>query len=351
MNISHLDLFDTNNNAIKLKGPITESTSIFGYGLSMVQESNNEIRNMLSGIYESTIDDMNVYHENFKNAFNAKFEFSTMVDKIFSMFKMILGKIYSKAKELFSKIVTKDKIITKYEDTIRRYRKPLNIQMDHYNYTYSGADISLTNLKTTFSDEYLELQGDIKNIFNSNNTDIEIDKALDKLRDNIQKDINIGGYYDKKRASVFCHSSGSISEDNYDIELSKTFRNGATMPSGLPITIQEIHHAISEYYDLDTILKKLASDKDDMIEACEKAKKDILKVSIGNIKLHYSISKDIEFDINKILKLKCGQLTECCNIYSIAYSSKVDAVKESLIQDKKIIFETISDIERSGGEL
>ena len=59
------------------------------------------------------------------------------------------------------------------------------------------------------------------------------------------------------------------------------------------------------------------------------------------MKGYVPIDYDIEYALNKILKLKTSQLSETCNIITLAYSQKLTAIQEALKQDKKVLTEAV----------
>lgn len=346
--LSYRDLLVTESSTpINMIDSVSVHESIFEYGLECMRESNNQIRGMLAEIMEES---GYMVSESFKDEFNKRFNFKNIVESILKLFIGMIGKLYQKAKSIMLQIIYDDKTIVKYKSAIESYDKSLHVDFDHYIYTNLGKDIPSSNLNLTFSAEYEELQDKLENIGKSNNK-AKIIMQLGDLFNSIQEEIN-HGYYDKLRRSVLGDEmeTAPIFADQYDIELRRIFRAGAEAPNRNDFSANEIHETLKRYLKGKDLVKGIEKHKKEIESAAEKTKKNINKISVKDIMSEYQpIDYDIEYNLNRVLKLKCGQLSECCNIYTLAFSAKLSAMKESLVQDKKVLFKVIADIVANGG--
>lgn len=328
---------------------VNMTESLFQYGLNCIIESNNEIRNILSDIM---IESGYMVTEGFKDEFNKKFNFNNIVSSIIGLFVKVITKLFNRGKAIILNLIYDNKTIEKYKDAINSYDKQLEVDFEHYNYSYLDKDIPSSKLNLTFSYEYEELQDKLENICKSANKE-KILYGLEQLYNSIQMEIN-HGYYDKLRRSVLADEDYKdvIFANQYDIELKKVFRSGSTAANKNDILPNEIHDTLERFLKGKDMIKSIEKHKKEIETAAEKSKKKINKISVKSlVKDYVPIDYDIEFNLNRLLKMKCGQLSESCNIYSLAFAAKIDAMKESLIQDKKVLFAVISDIIINGGEI
>lgn len=347
--LSYKDLLVTESSSpINMIDSVSVNESLFEYGLECMRESNNQIRAMLAEIMEES---GYMVNESFKEEFNKRFNFKNIVESILKLFIGMIRKLYDKSKSIMLQIIYDDKTISKYKDAIESYNKSINVDFDHYNYTNLGKDIPSANLNLTFSAEYEELQDKLEKIGKTNNKE-KVIFQLGELFNSIQNEIS-HGYYDKLRRSVLGDEleTTPIFADQYDIELRRTFRAGAEAPNRNDFSATEIHETLRRFLKGKELVKGIEKHKKDIESSAEKAKKNINKISVKSIMSDYvPIDYDIEYNLNRVLKLKCGQLSECCNIYTLAFAAKLSAMKESLVQDKKVLFKVIADIVSNGGE-
>lgn len=347
--LSYKDLLVTESSSpINMIDSVSVNESLFEYGLECMRESNNQIRAMLAEIMEES---GYMVNESFKEEFNKRFNFKNIVESILKLFIGMIRKLYDKSKSIMLQIIYDDKTISKYKDAIESYNKSINVDFDHYNYTNLGKDIPSANLNLTFSAEYEELQDKLEKISKTNNKE-KVIFQLGELFNSIQNEIS-HGYYDKLRRSVLGDEleTTPIFADQYDIELRRTFRAGAEAPNRNDFSATEIHETLRRFLKGKELVKGIEKHKKDIESSAEKAKKNINKISVKSIMSDYvPIDYDIEYNLNRVLKLKCGQLSECCNIYTLAFAAKLSAMKESLVQDKKVLFKVIADIVSNGGE-
>lgn len=349
MLLSYKDLMVNENSFSNSTIKEFESLSLFEFGINCIRESNNEILNLLSNIM---VESGYMVNEGFKEEFNKRFNFNNIVNSIFKLFINVITKIYNKAKAIITQIIYDDKTIIKYKSLIESYDKSIEVDFDHYNFTYLDKDIPSSSLNLMFSNEYEVLLDKLENIGKLNNKD-KVIFELGNLFNKIQEEIN-HGYYDKIRKSVLSGEDYDdvIFADQYDLALRRFFRGGADAPNRNNITSEEIHQSLNRFLKGKDIIKSIEKHRKGIEDAAEKAKKNINKISIKSIMSSYKpIDYDIEFNLNRVLKLKCGQLSECCNIFILAFSAKLDAIKTCLVQDKKVLFRVVADIISNGGAI
>ena len=67
---------------------------------------------------------------------------------------------------------------------------------------------------------------------------------------------------------------------------------------------------------------------------------DYDKVGTGNI----TVSTEVMNQIDLFVKKKAEQIIEMCNIHSLAFSYKLDAIKDCYKQDKDVLYKALSKL-------
>lgn len=322
---------------------LNEDTSIFSFGLEVLSENNEQIREIMSNIYKDSGYNIN---ESFKEEFSKKFSFSNIIKSIINFFINGIDKIFKQFKILLSKILYDNNTIKKYEKQIRNYNGEIKLNFDYYNYTYLDSNIPTISSFNEFFNNYEEVMEELKNISKNNNFNTIIEK-LQKMTENLNS--NHREKLNEVRLGVFGKYGKdlrNVSEETYLNRLKEFFRSGYNFPEK---EFKLDNKIINE--TLDRFLKGGS-----LIKDCENHLKSIEKTSSINInrinrmlpedflEKYEPINYEFEYALNTYLKAKCGELQQICNIFVMAYSEKLEAVKSAIIQDKKILYEVISTI-------
>lgn len=326
--------------------PINENFSFLSFGLDCMRESNAAIRSLLVDLHTSTnYTTESVLTDEVMKEFSEKFSFNKIIDFIVSKFKEAMRKLTSKAKVYLLKLIAPNSTVKKYIRDLKSYKKSIKVDFDHYNYTYLDKDIPPANLNLRFIKEYEDLLDDLKDLAqNAEKTEL-IDK-LNIYHQELNRAIS-DDYYNHLRGEIVGDTDEAVTKERFVGRLWSLFRNNETGAYSKKIEIPpyEIHDAVERFIDGRSLVKELERTKDTIEAASNKMQREINKISpLDFMSKYIPIDYDIEFATDRILKLKCGQLVEMCNIFTTAYSMKIDAVKEALIQDKKVVFLTIRDI-------
>jgi hypothetical protein len=355
MLISRKDLFTVSNQGNIISTPYNESSeyeSFFSISLDCLRESNDEIRKMISNIYTESKYGL-VDEAVFQEGFTDKFNFKDLIKAIVKMFVNVIINLFNRFRALIIRIFSSDTAIKKYQTDLSTYDKSLKVDFDHYNYTYYDANIPPANLDMQFKDEYDKLQEKLEKIGKTRSKD-DLINQLDQYAQEIEKE-KLETFYDEVRRKVF--PSGSkygdkyVFKDQYIDMLNNSLRDGGKLLSQKePIPSNEVHNALERFNGYKETIKKIKQQQLDLKQSADNIEKSIKKIKGADFLIDYTpIDTEIEFHIDKILKSKCGEISEMCNIYVLAFSTELDAVKEALVQDKKVLFAAISDIIVNGG--
>lgn len=338
--------------------PLNENFSFFSFGLNCMRESNQEIRSMMTNLYISSGYTNESVADDIMKDFSEKFSFKKIFDFIIDKFKEAIKKLVAKAKSYFLKLLAANSTIKKYSDRIENYNKDIKVDFDHYTYTYLDVDIPPSNLNTRFTEEYEDLLDDLKNLAKKSSKE-ELIHTLDVYYQETQRALG-DNYYNQLRNEIVLNKNTNdpVTKERFIGRLWSFFRNNETgaYTDKIEIPPYEIKNALKRFSNGRDLVKEIENNKSKIEAACNKMTREINKISPLDFMTkgtYIPIDYDLEFAVDRILKLKCGQLTEMCNIFTTAFSCKLDAIKEALIQDKKVLFAVITDImvsEAKGGE-
>jgi len=332
-----------NRNSVIDNTPLDENFSFISLGLECMAESNKCIRDMMIkvNLNEYIKEDMT---DDIIDKVAERFSFSKIVNAIIEFFKKAINKFVIKAKLFFSKLLGSNAPIKKYEKLIKKYNKSLKVDFDHYNYTHLDADMPSSDLNMRFAKEYEDLLDDLKDL-SKNTTKEDIINALNIYHQELQKSIG-DDYYNHLRGEMVLEDD-PVTKDRFVSRLWKFFRNNeeSAYMKKIQIPPYEIQDAYERFSDGRKWIKELETSKAKVEASCNKMKQNINRISpIDFMAKYIPIDYDIEYALDRILKLKCGQLTEMCNIFSLAFSHKIEAIKEALIQDRKVLYAVVADI-------
>lgn len=339
------NLLFVDKSSISKSNNITTEHSIFINTLGYISESNSVITEIMTDIINESY-----LAEDSKGIFNNKFSFEKIIKKLFELFKNIITKIWKLFKGEVAKIFGNDATIEKYSGRLRNY---LNITKKHviydgiyYRYTYIDANIPPYKINEFFDNDYSDLFESLKVVKNLKSKN-EVLNELEKIKDSINKE----NYKYDIQQMIVGDKVGSVTLDNEDFAslLFKIYRDGTgyQYDKETPINYLELLSILdrninTKYSDL---IKKYEKENASISDECNKTINQIKKLSPENIILNYvPDDQDIRYALNNICKSKIEQMQYACNAISQAYAIKIEAVKESILQDRKILLSAIAQM-------
>lgn len=347
MILSRNDLYVSQSNTIIL----SEDTSLFSYGVECITETDNQLRTMLLDIYKDSIISEGVL-DKLKN-----FDFIKIIKYIIKLFKDMLDKLIQRFVYLMTQLNYSDRSITKRKKEIENYDGTVEINFEHYNYTNLDANIPDPNLFLNFKEEYEITMEDLKNIGKSSDTKEEFIRKINEYNSKIELEIS-NGYYNKIRKQIV-DSSGMnydnnvVTVENYATKLFACFRHGVNNPITGKITLSNdmIKDSLHRFINSKDIIHKVEKQRRKIQDVCDKVVSNLEKKTAKDfLSTDGKLDYDLEYAVNNVLKTKAGQLTENCNIYILAFSAKLDAIKEAVITDKKILYKVLEFVMIDGGD-
>ena len=324
---------------------ITEDYSFFMKSLELISESENTLREMTDDIIAETFlgDLIDKIEE--KKKYNEGFSFTNMIRTIFQMFLKAINYVYTRFKALIVKIFGGDRAITKYKDAIMNYDEDITIDFPYYNYTNLDSNIPNDDLKILFSDEYDNLSEKLSKIADIKDKDMRI-QELNRIYQELCYEEGNGNLYNKIRARII-ESNIIITEEDYANQLFRFFRDNATSPTvpDSKLYPNNIRNALTRFLNSDRLIKLTQKQYSNMDTSAKQTCKKNKKLNADKVFNSYTpIDYDIEYALNQVLRLESGKISKMCNLILMAYSAKLDALKEAVVQDRKILRKVISQL-------
>ena len=308
--------------------------------ISYIEEANNEFNKMVTSLSINESFGDNVVE---------------IIKAIVYGFVSIIVKIFEHFKNFIIQLFHSDESIKHYKQELLKYNKDITIYDYNFYYReYSNftGDIPNPNLYLQFSEEYEETVRAFEKISNLRSK-VELTSKITDLTNAIDIDSN-GRFANICRATAL-RSRSMITEDKYPDELYKLYRNGYTEKQLLDkeskshksykITKQMVRQSASRFFEYKKTIDEVSKQKamlvnaaTDIINKFEKI--DSSQFVSGTIANDY----DINYAFTNFGKRKAAQLTMMCNIYTSAFSAKIEAMKEAHVQDRKVCFMAIRDI-------
>lgn len=321
---------------------VDENKSLFCEALDIIIDNNRNINNILREVYENSM----LLESKKKYKYLTEFSFVEVIENVINFFIDSIQSLWGKFKSLVQRIVYSDSTIENYADRIKGLEKEFTISFSRYIYTCTDANIPSIDLKNTFLQDYNDLDDKLSKI-SELKTKAERASAMRSIEADIMSEVS-PAYYDTLRAKTLGKGC-MISQSEYSTYLFNFFRDGGEYATS-KINNTELTNIYNRYSCHKKLIKDAEKAKNDTIAAAKEIKKKIESITLAkNNKFYIAYDTEEEVLFNNILKAKNGQITEACNIFVMAFSAKLDALKESAIQDKKILFEAIRFININGG--
>lgn len=313
----------------------------------------------------------------------------------FEGFKNLIRKFLSFIQSIFQKFITKlnsavhsEKYLLKHKKEFKRFTSSDNFDINGYVYTFNGSvpliDLTIAydadftglttiapasyskilddkKLSTKLSDRESSMATDVSNKLTDYNRFTMAVKALHaELKDKIDDD----SYYDIFRGKVLGQDGIRISDDDFGNECWKVYRNGEDSTEKIEInrtyidlalkrienykdTIKKVEHL---QQDIDKKYRKLEEKVDKMVKAnkvtdVSSTNRSVTVAGYDGTDYETTISSDGLNELNAYIKTLTAIVQQMSSIHSMAFASKLDAIKDEYVQDKAALYTALSKCE------
>ena len=341
-------------------GTLDLEESYFATAVAFVNETNREIVETKQNLYRSISEATTqfVVLESFSDFFSKVAE---IINKFIKFIKSLAARFLTH----MNKIINSDKYINSHKKDFKDFRDSDKFTMNGYVYTFN-PNVPVAAASVSFNSSLFEDLYDASGYVDL--TPRGVDSAISK--------IDIEDSCDEFRATVLGQSS-PISVGDFDTELFKVFRNDSLDTEEIEVDSLEVSKALSRFTDFSNMKKQITSDQTRIERDYEQVKKQVKDLTKRNGDLNlsafidrlpedmrkavkkergssdnqqgFSMSGDLMYKLDLYTKTKVDQITEFSNIHTLAFSAKLDALKESYKQDRALLYTALLKIQRTDG--
>lgn len=354
-------ILENKNLSSIMDNTIDEECYLYGT-ISYLNSMNEEFREANKELYRS------IYEADSLVAVNESFaDFFTKIKDIIIKFLKYLKSLTDRFTTTLHRIVGSKKYIIKNEEELKKFNTDCEFDYDGYTFTID-PNIPVCNALEEFSKEFVRVDFDsIAKETNNKEKKHLIKKVYDSKKNELDND-----YYDLFRARVLGRDGQRIYQSEFGNELFQIFRDGSDNTSVFTISSAIINECINSLKSFDTSEKDIKSKKkemenqynsilkqiDSMISSNRNNKVYNLDINTGvyDGKTQINLDNDAMNQLNLYVKALMNQITEMTTIHSMAFSYKLDAIKDKYNQDKRILYIALSKIQkdkniRTGGDM
>lgn len=271
------------------------------------------------------------------------FTLENIVKFIIKSFISIITRIWREFEAICMSIVSKNSQIKRLENKIRNIPVEVKYTGPVYTYTHITDSPSESDLETELDDIYEEISSLLISLSKMKTSSIDIENAINEF--------NKSSYTDELTLadirSTLLGLNSPVYEEDYIEILYKYFRNGATIANtNNTFTPEDIRKRLDNWNLAPKLIKGYQRDKDKMEKAGNKLSDKLEKFNSDKYLDNIPVATvDLYSDL---VTRYCKKIKDVCQIYVIYYANRLDAAKEELATNTKILYEIAKYITREG---
>ena len=339
-------------------GTLDLDESYFATAVSFIKEANNDLVESKQNLYKSISEATTqfVVLESFS-------DFFSKVNDIINKFIKFIKSLAQRFLTHINKLINSDKYINSHKKDFKDFRDTDKFTINGYNYTFN-PNIPMAAASVSFNRSLFE------DLYDKSGS---IDLSPNGVNTSINK-IDIESSCDEFRGSVLGQST-PISVGEFDTELFKIYRDNSIDTEEIEVDSLEVSKALNRFTSFSDNKKQITNDQSKIERDYEQVKKQVKDITRrngdlnlsafidrlpqdmqGNIKKSkdstdnqqgFSMSADLMYKLDLYTKAKVDQITEFSNIHTLAFSAKLDALKESYKQDRALLYTALLKIQRT----
>ena len=326
----------------------------FATAVNFIKEANQNIVDAKKDLYKSISEatDQYVVLESFSDFFS---KINDIINKFIQFIKSLVARFITH----IQKLIKSDKYINSHKKEFDKFKDTDKFTMNVYTYTFDpnipAAAASVNFNKDLFEDLY--------------NSSKDFDFSVEGINAAIAN-MNNNEVYDEFRGNVL-QKDYDISIGEWDTELFKVFRNDDLDTSEIEVDSTLVHKTLNRFATFNSYKKQVEADQKRIQNDYENVKKQVKEIVRGNGNLNMSafiermpqdmkadikrnnytnqgiITGDLMYKLDLYTKIKLDQITEFSNIHTLAFSAKLDALKESYKQDRALLYTALLKVQRT----
>lgn len=326
--------------------------SYISKGINFINECRNELTsnkiNFYKNLSEATSD--TVILESFSDFFSS-------VKAIIDKFIKFIRSLFDKFVIALMKLVKSDEYLKKHKKNLDNFTDDDSFDFEGYIYTFS-QDIPCATAALSYNTSLLnDIYPDKNNMLTADS----VKTATTALNANMENILN------KFRAEVLGRDDDIVYFTEFPDEVYKTYRNGSSDTERITVDRKFLKETSDRYFNFNKLKKETENNKKQIEDAYESIKKQLQQiiksnstlditevinsipasngVSIDNTK-NIKMTADLMTQLDTYVKTKISQITDYSDIHTMAFCGKLDAIKESLRQDKNVLYSALMKIKK-----
>jgi hypothetical protein len=334
--------------------------SYFAIAVDYIKESTREYTDSKIKLYKaiSEATSEGVVLESFS-------DFFTSVKNIIDKFLKWIKSLFERFLNTLNSLISSDKYLNKHKKDLDNFRNVDEFTFTGYNYTFSEtipkASAALEFNSSLIGDDLKAAAGNALTVEDVKNT---------------VNGLNLDEAYNTFRAEVLGYAGDSIDYSDFSEELFRVYRNDELDTEEIEVNSLYVRKAKARFFDYKKAKSSVERQQKAVNEAYRKVEKQVKELTSnnGNINIAAFMAKmpdsagfntiDVkhtttpntdngiltaEFmtQMDIYLNAKIDMIQEYSNIHALAYSAKLDAMKDAYKQDKAVLYTALSKIMRT----
>jgi hypothetical protein len=332
---SPLSLIDEHTTVVSVQntdGYIDES--FFMETLDFLTEQNKAFTLLNANLYKNITESANdpiVIRESFSDFFDGIKKF---IKSIINFIKKLIAKFWVRINSLF----LRDKYIEQHKGELAKFSTEHEFDIKGYTYKFE-EDVPAIEVLQQFGDSI----ADFKTTGNGAKDYKQLKDAYDQFMDT--KSSN--KYLDDIRKACI-KAKSNIDESDFANELFKVFRSGDSSKIKITVTNSVATEALNFFTGYEKMKNSTQRHADNVERVYNSIQKNFEKVNkttisgVEQIDIGDFVDSDTSTDkialYDLFMKAKSQEITAISNMHLMAFSAKLDALKERFTQDKQIIY-------------
>ena len=345
-------------------GAVDLEESYFAQAIKFINELSTEYVDNKIVLYKSIAEstDIIAVHESFSDFFS---QFKAIIDKVIKFIKSLFQRFLTN----LNRLIQSDSYLRKHKDEFNQFKAGDNFMMNGYDFTFSYNIPVRDAMLTWCTDLFKEINETGKGVLTADYIKGQTTAVIDSKE----------GLYDSKRAEVIGNPRGatSISYTDYSEELFRVYRNDELDTEEIEVDSSVVNKCKNRFFEYKKTISEVEKQRKDI----EKAYRDLEK-QVRDILSNKNLTKDAflsrmpgadmfgdegrdigsdAFDsgtsgfmaadyfakMDNYFKAKIDIIQEYSNIHTLAFSAKLDALKDCARQDRATLYTALSRIQRT----
>lgn len=344
-----------NRNLTSIMDTTTVNDECYLYStIAFLREMNEDFRECDREFYRSLYeaDSMVALNESFSDFFE---KIKDIIQKFLKYIKSLVDRFIT----ALHRIVGSEKHLLKNEDKLKKFNSDCEFDFDGYTFTIQ-PNIPVCNALAEFNSNFVNLDF---SKFDSSKTNRDKKSYIKDLHDKLKNDID-NDKYDKFRGQVIGKGDKYyIYQSEFGNELFQVFRDDSDSTSVFTVTSSVVLECLNSLKGYKSAEKDIKAKKKEMESEYKTIEKQIDRLITTNRENSvYTLDVDSTYDLkgsgkltvdtdtmnelNSYIKSLVNQVTEMSTIHSMAFSYKLDALKDKYNQDKRILYIALSKVQK-----